>query len=72
MSQAVFSKAVTYVIRNILPAELYKYASVLDFNSGRLHNDRSVPVDVGLVSHKFRIPGFWMASFCFRPRGLKY
>jgi len=58
VSQAVLAKAATDVIRNILPADQHKYASVLEFNSGRLQNDRSVPVDVGLVAHKFRIPGF--------------
>lgn len=58
MSQAVIGKAATYVIRNIFPTEQYKYASVLEFKSGRLQNDRSVPVDVGLVAHKLRIPDF--------------
>ena len=72
MSQAVLGKAATYVIRNILPTEQYKYASVLEFNSGRMQNDRSVPVDVGLVAHKTWNPGFLIASVCFLPRGLKY
>ena len=72
MSQAVFGKTVSYVIRNIVPTEQYKYASVPEFNSGRLQNYSSVPVEVGLDAPKFRIPDFFIASVYFRPRRLKY
>jgi hypothetical protein len=58
----VFGKVITYIIRNISRTELYEDACVLEFHSHRLRNVRSVPVEVGFVAQRFRIPGLCYVS----------